>query len=256
MGLGAIRPQPEWHQGLNAIIGPGHGFTTVKPLKLFSKIIQLWCPPNGLVLDSFAGSGTTGHAVLALNAEVETSRRFILIEQGRPERGDSYARGLTADRLSRVVSGDWATGQVEPIGGGFRFCALQNKVDAKAVLGMERDEMTDAVIASYFDSSRRGGPGLIRMTHEGYPYLVARNADEEGFYLVWSGPDVQPLFTEEVYEAVVGEAIKAEVKPVYHVYARFNLYQSDDVRFYQIPDRILMDFGLNTSTDPFHNQEA
>jgi adenine-specific DNA-methyltransferase len=241
---------------LDAIVGRGHGFTTVKPLKLFTKIIQLWCPPNGLVMDPFAGSGTTGHAVLALNFETGSNRRFVLIEQGRPERGDSYARALTADRLRRVVTGDWAAGQTTATGGGLSFYALQNKVDAKAVLGMERDEMTDAVIASYFDSSRRGVPGLINMSHEDYQYLVARNTDDEGFYLVWSGPDVQPLFTEEVYEAVVKEALKAQLKPFYHVYARFNLYQSDDVRFYQIPDRILMDFGLNTSTDSFHNEES
>jgi adenine-specific DNA-methyltransferase len=44
---------------LDAIVGRGHSFETVKPLKLFRKIIQIWCPHNGLVLDPFAGSGTT-----------------------------------------------------------------------------------------------------------------------------------------------------------------------------------------------------
>jgi adenine-specific DNA-methyltransferase len=39
---------------------------------------------------------------------------------------------------------------------------------------MERDEMTDAVIASHYDTNRRGGPGLIIMTNEGHGYLVAR----------------------------------------------------------------------------------
>jgi len=239
---------------LDAIVGPGHGFSTVKPLKLFWKIVQLWCPPNGLVLDVFAGSGTTGHAVLALNKETDSSRRFILVEQGRPERGDSYVRTLTADRLQRVVTGKWASGNTTPLGGGFRLLAMQNKVDAKALLGMERDEMTDVVIASHFDAGRHGGPGLILMTHQGYEYLVARNADDEGFYLVWNGANEPPVFNQDVYEAVVTEAEKAELKPTYHVYARFNLYQSDDVRFYQIPDRILIDFGLNTVTEPFHNE--
>jgi adenine-specific DNA-methyltransferase len=56
---------------LNSIMGKGHGFETVKPLKLFKKIIQLWCPPNGLVLDPYAGSGTTGHAILELNHETD-----------------------------------------------------------------------------------------------------------------------------------------------------------------------------------------
>jgi len=96
---------------LNAVVGRGHGFDTVKPLMLFQKVIQIWCPNNGLVMDPFAGSGTTGHAVLNLNASLGTTRRFILVEQGRPERGDPYASSLTANRLRRVVTGDWASGE-------------------------------------------------------------------------------------------------------------------------------------------------
>lgn len=126
---------------LTAIVGTAHGFTTVKPLKLFTKIIQLWCPPEGLVLDPFAGSGTTGHAVLALNELQGAGRRFILVEQGRPERGDSYARTLTSDRLRRAISGDWANGQGTALEGGFTFAKLGKKVDAAALLQMERDEM-------------------------------------------------------------------------------------------------------------------
>ena len=74
---------------LTAIVGDDHRFETVKPLKLFTKLIQIWCPPDGLVLDPFAGSGTTGHAALALNEQDAGQRRFIVIEQGRPETGDS-----------------------------------------------------------------------------------------------------------------------------------------------------------------------
>lgn len=237
---------------LDAIVGEGHGFDTVKPLKLFQKIIQLWSPPDGHVMDPFAGSGTAGHAVLALNS-LGFNRRFTLIEQGRPERGDAYARSLLADRLRRVIVGEWANGKGTPLGGGFRFLQLQKRVDAKALLDMERDEMADAVIASHFDASRRGGPALILMTTQGYyDYLVARNSLDEGFYLVWDGSTDPPVFNENVYDAVVGEAKKAGLKPAYHVYARFNLFQSDDVRFYQIPDQILMDFGL-TVNDAFNN---
>jgi adenine-specific DNA-methyltransferase len=239
---------------LTAIVGKGHGFLTVKPLKLFQKIIQLWSPQDGLILDPFAGSGTTGHAILALNAHTASSRRFILIEQGREEKGDSYARSLLADRLRRVILGDWKNGKGKRLGGGYRFVQLQKKVDAKALLAMERDEMTDAVIASHYDINRRG-PGLILMTNDGYSYLVARNASDEGFYLVWGGSGEPPVFDDSVYEAVVNEAIRAGLKPKYHVYARFNLFQSDDVRFYQIPDQILIDFGLDIN-DPFNNESA
>jgi adenine-specific DNA-methyltransferase len=238
---------------LDAIVGKGHGFDTVKPMKLFTKLIQIWAPSDGLVMDPFAGSGTTGHAVLMQNKEAGSTRRFILIEQGRPEKGDPYARSLMADRLRRVITGRWSNGKGKPLGGGFRFGQLQNKVDAKALLNMERDEMTDAVVASHFDSSRRGGPSLIIMTNQGYEYLVGRNSSDEGFYLVWDGSPEPPVFDEATYEAVVTEAIKAGLKPTYHVYARFNFFQSDDVRFYQIPDRILMDFGVSVN-DPFNNE--
>jgi adenine-specific DNA-methyltransferase len=111
----------------------------------------------------------------------------------------------------------------------------------------------DTVIASHYDANRRGGPSLIIMTNENYSHLVARNSSGEGFYLVWGGTSAPPVFTEDVYDAVVAEAIKAGLKPFYHVYARFNLFQSDDVHFYQIPDQILMDFGLDLN-DAFNNE--
>lgn len=93
-----------------------------------------------------------------------------------------------SDRLKRAISGEWVTGERTGLGGGFRFVALQNKVDAKALLAMERDEMADAVIASHLDVNHRGSSGLILMNNQGYEYLVARNSLDEGFFLVWMGP--------------------------------------------------------------------
>ena len=237
---------------LNAIVGRGHQFDTVKPLALVHKIIAIWSPPDGLVVDPFAGSGTLGHAVLNLNEQSGSTRRFILIERGRPDRGDSYARSLLAERLRRVISGDWANGKGAPVAGGFRFVELQKRVDADAVLLMERDEMLDTVIASHYDSGRRRGHGLVSMVDDGYQYLIACNGDNEGFFLIWDGPDRNTNFTEEVYEAIAAEAKKAGLTPTYHVYARLYVFQTNTVRFYQIPDRILADFGLNLSSEPLH----
>lgn len=240
---------------VDAILGKGHGFTTVKPLRLFQKIIQLWCPPEGLVLDPFAGSGTTGHAILAMNHITGARRRFILIEQGRPDRGDPYAKALTAKRLQRVVSGKWANRKGKAMGGGYRFLQLEKRVDADALLHMERSEMVDTVIASHFDDRRRGQT-LIRIDDPAFRYLVAKNTEGDGIFLVWDGPDRNTNFTEEVYEVCAEEAMKAELRPTYHVYARYNLYQTDNVRFYQIPDRILADFGLDLSSEPFGDLES
>ena len=237
---------------LTAVVGSGHGFETVKPLKLMQKIIQIWCPTGGIVLDPFAGSGTTAHAVLALNHAQDADRRFILIEQGRPEEGDSYARTLTADRLQRVVSGNWSNGKGEPLGSGFTFASLSKQVDATTLLLMERDEMLDTVIASHTGSSRRRG-ALVHLESGGEPfrYLVAKNSDNEGIYLVWHGTDEKNDLTEDVYEDIVDEGEAAGLASRYHVYSRLNLFVTDDVHWYQIPDRILQDFGLDVRSESF-----
>ncbi|GER88932.1 hypothetical protein KDW_30940 [Dictyobacter vulcani] len=244
---------------LDAIVGPNHGFATVKPLRLFEKIIQLWCPPDGFVLDPFGGSGTTGHAVLGLNYLTGSNRRFVLIEQGSPQRGDSYAQTLTAERLKKAASGDWVNGKGIKLGGGFSFLKLGKKVDAGALLRMERDEMLDTVIASHFDTRSRRGDHLIRVDNgkTPYRYLIAQNTEHEGFFLVWDGPDSNTDFTELVYEACAEEAELAGLKSApYHVYARLYRYQTDGIRFYQIPDRILADFGLDMRSEPFIEEEA
>lgn len=240
---------------LNAVVGRGHGFDTVKPLRLITKLIQLWCPNDGVVLDPFAGSGTTGHAVLQVNRDSGTDRRFILIEQGRPEHGDSYARTLTADRLSRVIEGRWAAKKKQaPLGSGFTFKRLERRVDRRTLLLMERDEMIDTVIASHSSTGSRRSPVLIPVVGKDkrpYPYLVAKNASNEGIFLVWSGAGENTDLTEEVYEAVTEEAAREGLAGLYHVYSRRNLLVTDDVIWYQIPDRILSDFGLDLRTESF-----
>jgi adenine-specific DNA-methyltransferase len=239
---------------LAAVVGSDHGFETVKPMRLFAKLIQIWCPPDGLVLDAFAGSGTTGHVVLDTNREIGATRRFILIEQGRPDRGDSYARSLMADRLSRVVTGNWQTGEQPALGGGYRFCTLDKRVDAEALLSMEREDLADTIIASHFDTATRKRDALVTVPADaGYKYLVAQNAQEEGFFLIWNGTKGNTDFTEETYEACAKEAKKAGLAQRYHVYGRLYRFQTSNVVFYQIPDRILMDFGLDLRGEPYHD---
>ncbi len=75
-------------------------FITPKPTGLIQRILKIASNPGDLVLDSFAGSGTTGHAVLKLSAEDGGNRRFILVEM-EPK----VARPITAERLRRVIDG-------------------------------------------------------------------------------------------------------------------------------------------------------
>lgn len=246
---------------LTNIIGPNHGFDTVKPMKLMKKIIQLWCPPNGLVLDPYAGSGTTGHAVLELNYEAETRRRFILIEQGSPERGDKYARSLTQERLKRAITGERPDkkgklkASAEPLGGGFQFRMLTQKIDSKTVLTMKKDELIDVVITSHWENNRRGGCGLMRVEDTSYKYLVGRNEQNEGYFLIWDGADQIGQLDANTYATVIQEGKKAGLKQPYHVYARYEIYQSKNINFYKIPDKILACLGLNENNDRYNEDE-
>ncbi|MEX6726098.1 site-specific DNA-methyltransferase [Parapedomonas caeni] len=74
-------------------------FETPKPRQLIERILELSCGPDAIVLDSFAGSGTTAHAVLAANEKDDGNRRFILVEM------ENYADRLTAERIRRVIKG-------------------------------------------------------------------------------------------------------------------------------------------------------
>lgn len=230
---------------LSAILGPKHNFETVKPLKLFTKLIQLWCPPSGIVLDPFAGSGTTGHAVLDLNQETGASRRYILIEQSRPDRGDPYARTLTAERLRRILTGAWYAGPRPPIPGGFTFRTSTNQIDREAVLAMQREEMIDLILMSHWDTRNRKGPLLTTLVHKGYKYLAAKDGAGNGYFLVWEGPDTKVPLTLAALREIATEAQAEHLASPYHIYARTSHILTPSVIFYQIPDEILSKMGFN-----------
>lgn len=242
---------------LNAIIGKGHGFDTVKPLKLFKKIIHIWCPSAGIVMDPFAGSGTTGQAVLEVNAEGDTKRRFVLIEQGRPERGDTYARGLTSERVRRSVTGERPDESgvlsvtATPLPGGFRFTKLTDKVDGEAVLALEREEMLDLLLTSHWDQSERSSAYLRRLPAGTNTYLFGTNGKSEGYFLIWNGPDKPSALSRETFRGIAEEAKLASLKPPYHIYARLSTYSGPNIEFYQIPDRILDKLGFNSATESY-----
>ncbi|THD11042.1 site-specific DNA-methyltransferase [Metallibacterium scheffleri] len=134
-------------------------FATPKPSLLIQRILQIATDADSLVLDSFAGSGTTGHAVLKQNAEDGGQRRFILVEMD-----ENIARTVTAERVKRVATGYTkgalipdpapapASGRgekiVEGLGGGFQFCRLSAEplFDAD---GQIRSDVTFAQLAEF-----------------------------------------------------------------------------------------------------------
>lgn len=81
------------------ILSKSVDFDTPKPLRLIERILRIATSRDDLILDSFAGSGTTAQAVFNLNQEDNGNRKVILVEMLE------YAEGITAERLRRTISG-------------------------------------------------------------------------------------------------------------------------------------------------------
>jgi len=96
---------------------------TPKPSRLIIHLLQIATNKNTIILDSFAGSGTTAHAVLKLNAQDGGNRLFILIEM------EDYADCITAERVCRVMTG-YGEGnkQTAGLGGGFSYYTIGSAI--------------------------------------------------------------------------------------------------------------------------------
>lgn len=100
-------------------LGLGEQFQFPKPVSLVEDCIALATEDDAIILDSFAGSGTTAHAVLNLNARAGSNRRFILIETM------DYAETVTAERVRRVITGYGSENSaVAGVGGSFDYFTM------------------------------------------------------------------------------------------------------------------------------------
>jgi adenine-specific DNA-methyltransferase len=116
---------------LREVFEDGIDFDTPKPVGLIKKIIKLVCNDGDIVLDSFAGSGTTGQAVLELNSEDGTNLNFILVEC------EEYADTTTAERIRRVIKGLPNSNNPQlkvGLGGTFSFFELGNPIETSSLL--------------------------------------------------------------------------------------------------------------------------
>ena len=86
-------------QELKDIFGVAKVFTHPKPTQLIKDIVKMSCSKTATILDFFAGSGTTGHAVMNLNAEDGGTRRFILCTNNE----NGICRDVTYERIRRVI---------------------------------------------------------------------------------------------------------------------------------------------------------
>lgn len=149
-------------------------FITPKPTRLIKRILELATDSDSLVLDSFAGSGTTGHAVMQLNKEDGGNRRFILVEMDQ-----NISRTITAERLKRVING---YGDKEGLGGGFRYCTLGEPLFDEE--GKIRESVTFPELARHIFFTETGEP-LPDGPEPGSPLIGAYQS--RGVYLLFNG---------------------------------------------------------------------
>ena len=109
----------------------GQPFPFPKDEEVLKPLFEAVTGPDDIILDSFAGSGTTAHAVLALNREDGGNRKFILVEC------EDYADTITAERVRRVMNGvDSARDATlrQGLGGSFTYCTLGGTIDEEGML--------------------------------------------------------------------------------------------------------------------------
>ena len=148
-------------------------FITEKNVEILDRIIN-WVTlenSNAIILDSFAGSGTTAHAVLKLNIQDGGNRRFILIEM------EYYADTITAERVRRVISGyGEGTKKVAGLGGSFDYYTI-----GEAIFNPD-DTLNEAVgieVIRHYVAYSEGIPNEDQTQQDNTytPYLMGLNSD-------------------------------------------------------------------------------
>ena len=167
-------------------------FEFPKSHELIQQLILQGCPNDGIVLDSFAGSGTTAQAVLALNKEDGGNRKFILVEC------EDYTDTITAERVRRVINGVPGARDEslrEGLGGSFTYCTLGEPMEIEGMLTGEALPSYPALAAYLFHTASgisAGASDLDRRNDDGLFYTN----NETDYYLLYE-PDLDWLCGNE-----------------------------------------------------------
>ena len=151
-------------------------FDNPKAIGLIQRIIQIAGDKNAIVMDSFAGSGTTAHAVLQQNKADGGNRKFVLVEMDK-----NISENITAKRIAKAIKG-YKNGDktVAPLGGGFHFCTLGTSLfDENGNIG---GKVKFADLAAHIFFSETGTPIAKRAKT---PLLGV--CDNRAIYLLFNG---------------------------------------------------------------------
>lgn len=200
---------------IKAIFGGEATFDTPKPSRLIEFVLKIASSEDALILDSFAGSGTTAHAVLNMNKADGGHRKFILVEMG------DYADTTTAERVKRVINGYGKDkNAVEGTGGNFSYYELGERLllpDGNLNESIGTDKIRDYI---WYTETKK--PAVSQQN--GNPYFLGEN-NHTAYYFYYE-PD-QMCVLDYAFLSTIPE--KAEN---YLIYAdRCALSESDLLRF-------------------------
>ena len=200
---------------IKAIFGGEATFDTPKPSRLIEFVLKIASSEDALILDSFAGSGTTAHAVLNMNKVDGGHRKFILVELG------DYADTITAERVKRVINGYGKDkNAVEGTGGNFSYYELGERLllpDGNLNESIGTDKIRDYI---WYTETKK--PAVSQQN--GNPYFLGEN-NHTAYYFYYE-PD-QMCVLDYAFLSTIPE--KAEN---YLIYAdRCALSESDLLRF-------------------------
>lgn len=152
----------------------GVKFDFPKPVDLIIYLISFYSRKDDIILDSFAGSGTTAHAVLNMNKKDGGNRKFILVEMG------DYADTITAERVKRVIDG-YGEGKnaVDGTGGNFSYYELGSPLFLQD--GTINNDIATAEIRKYIWYTETNGLEYAENEQEKY-YLGSHNDTAYYFY--------------------------------------------------------------------------
>lgn len=201
-------------------------FTTPKPTRLLDRVLQIATDKDAIVLDSFAGSGTTAHAVLSMNREDGGSRRFILAELG------DYADDVTAERVCRVIHG-YGEGKsaVEGVDSGFSYYELGPALFRGD--GTLNSDVARADLARYIWATETRAP-YEDLTDE-HPCLLGEHA-QAVYYLAWE-PGEETTLTYDLLRELTRRGAPTVIYADRCVIAPERLDEMNVV-FKRVPDQI------------------
>lgn len=219
---------------IKALFGDGKTFSFPKPSELIAKILQIATNPGDLILDFFAGSGTTGHAVLKMNAAApdEVPRRFILVsnsEATAEEPEKNLCRDVCRQRVANVIAG---YGDTPGTGGSFAYLQTRRIPHPRVVRRLEH-----AQVWLYLQLMHFANLGATESLASGR-LLSRANADIAVFY--------PQALTEAIVQRLEKECAKASNVTIYTWQPEVLASRLDypGTAILPIPQNIIERFGL------------